>query len=137
MTASTDRSIAVLEAVDHLLGDGRQWGKRCLDRVDARGHHHYCIVGAAHHVAPQVEASHHDLRVAMAAVRRHCGALTVRGFNDRPATTIRDVRRVLREAMAELGGATPRKLEARATWPAATDTATVHVSGDDDGASRA
>lgn len=99
-----ERSVELLEALDALMADESNWGKYRAEYTDVRGHRHFCLVGAGHEVRKRAGVPRGAFMRAMWRIRRAAGFPTIRGFNDRRCTSIRDVRRVLKEALAAENG---------------------------------
>lgn len=92
--------IATLDgALARLGSDGAGWVKGQLRRYVAPGVFAYCVVGACESAAPDYE-SYDGARRAIADT---IGG-SVDRWNNRPETTIADVRAVLEEAKARLAG---------------------------------
>ena len=93
-------AVRLLRAVDVMLGDAANWGRYRSSYVDGRGHRHRCLVAALRDARKELGVSRLAHMRAKWAVRRAARTVAVRGFNDRSSTTIRDVRRVVKEALA-------------------------------------
>lgn len=101
----------ILEQVEDRFVDPHNWGKGGRRLVDVRGQHAHCLVGAIDVVARQRSADAATVRTARRAVRRAAGTVWLPHFNDRAATSIQDVRRAVKAAVASLGGETVESLE--------------------------
>ena len=93
-------AVTLLRAVDVMLGDPANWGRYRASYVDGRGHRRRCLVGALRDARRELGVGLLAHMRAKWAIRKAARTIAVRGFNDKRSTTVKDVRRVVKEALA-------------------------------------
>lgn len=110
--------VDLLRGVDALFAEDRNWCKYRRMNIDSNGQVSYCLVGALFHVAAEQRARRWDVTRVMWALRRQSGVMNLRWFNDRPSTSIRDVRRLVKETLAITEPSPPEALDGLVPEPA-------------------